>query len=1184
MKALSSLFGTRSRYARSINLERDLGLADHVDGYIPTRTALDLLGRILAAETTPNASRSWTITGVYGTGKSAFSLFLAALHAPGNSEPRKTALRVLRRHEGAKTSQIARSSIPNAGFVRAVAVGRREPIIRTILRALARGGHDYWGPKPGPNPSVLTTIEDVLARDDRDLDGSVVVELTRQLAIASKAGLLLILDELGKPLERAAEQRSASDLYILQQLAELPTSARTPPVVVVSVLHQSFSDYGRGLTGAERAEWDKIHGRFEDVVFADSADQVLRLIGDAIEVKASDASRRRWGALSRAWAERLDGIPNPYVRDLLTSERIFDCLPLHPITAVALPELCAKYAQNHRSLFTFLTSEEQHSFRRFMSESFVVDDTQLPLINLDRVYDYFVDVVGLGLSARPHYQRWAEIHSAVREAHGLPGTQLKALKTIGALNLISSTGALRAGKDLVVASLVQDPTSTAESDRWRQVVSELEERGLVTYRSQIDELRLWQGSEFNVEDALRRREENDRRHLAEVLATHVSLPPFVAERHSYRTGCLRILERRFVGNASELRQTETEASHADGCIIFWVGNELPDPMPSRTREGSPLVVVAAGDLSAVSSAAREYAGLAELRKNEGVLKTDPVARREVQYRLAGAKRHLDERLREAFDLRLRSAGERQARCWINGELWAGRNFNAALSAACDEAYGHTPVLWNELLNRNALTSQGARAQRELIEALILQSSTDRLGLEGYGPEVSMYESVFRATGIHRRAKGSDAWEIGPPRKNSGLYGVWRAIEVFFDQSTTRPRSLDLLYDILRRPPYGAKEGLIPVLIAATLVHRSDDVTLYREGSFIPQLGPELFEVLVKQPDKYSVKHFELSGIRWELFRELEAVLQAGRGAKASGRNRNATLLSVVRPLVRFATQLPRVTLQSSRISETAFHVKEALTSATEPDRLIFEALPEACGFEPFLTDHEEADGVTPSRHIAFKHALLTALRELQGYYDRLLSECLLRVGEALVPGDTPVRDSVQIRAQALVDKCLEPQLKRFLIAVGDAEASDRDWIQAVAMVTADRPPENWRDEDLLRFEAKLSELSRRFLHLESLHLGSIQAGRNAFEARRVSITRPDGTETHELVWLDRRERDLIRATVDDLVGRLEEFENDHSRNAVALALVERLWGATEEISSLQKDNVESESQTKPANRKKRGHG
>jgi len=94
MPHLSDFIHLQRRYTRSINLERDLEIAERVQGYVPTAKVLDTLERFFRAFFTSSASRAWTLTGVYGTGKSAFAHFLSALCASEASTIRKEALQI----------------------------------------------------------------------------------------------------------------------------------------------------------------------------------------------------------------------------------------------------------------------------------------------------------------------------------------------------------------------------------------------------------------------------------------------------------------------------------------------------------------------------------------------------------------------------------------------------------------------------------------------------------------------------------------------------------------------------------------------------------------------------------------------------------------------------------------------------------------------------------------------------------------------------------------------------------------------------------------------------------------------------------------------------------------------------------------------------------------------------------
>src|SRR5271165_4656526 len=85
---LSKHVSVAPRFSRSINLERDARNPSVLDGYVITSTARAVLERVCEAlaSDTPGHQRAWTFTGAYGSGKSAFALFLGSLLACANSE------------------------------------------------------------------------------------------------------------------------------------------------------------------------------------------------------------------------------------------------------------------------------------------------------------------------------------------------------------------------------------------------------------------------------------------------------------------------------------------------------------------------------------------------------------------------------------------------------------------------------------------------------------------------------------------------------------------------------------------------------------------------------------------------------------------------------------------------------------------------------------------------------------------------------------------------------------------------------------------------------------------------------------------------------------------------------------------------------------------------------------------
>ena len=137
---LDTLISVSPRFARSVSLARDAGRADALDGYIFTPTGRDVLRRLAEAMRGESPTRAWSLTGPYGSGKSAFALFAAQLLA-GEEEVRSHARKFL---VGADTELSER--LFGAGASLPKKTGRLCPVLVTgsrHLRALRRWKDPY---------------------------------------------------------------------------------------------------------------------------------------------------------------------------------------------------------------------------------------------------------------------------------------------------------------------------------------------------------------------------------------------------------------------------------------------------------------------------------------------------------------------------------------------------------------------------------------------------------------------------------------------------------------------------------------------------------------------------------------------------------------------------------------------------------------------------------------------------------------------------------------------------------------------------------------------------------------------------------------------------------------------------------------------------------------------------------
>lgn len=1144
---LADVLTVRSQFARSANFERDAESTESLDGYVVTARALDVVDRVADAAL-GSAGGAWSVTGPYGSGKSSLGLLLDAAFGPPGVARERVLDKISEASPAAKVAvnqALSRHQARSHGFYRALVTADREPVARTVLRGLHRAVVRRHGKVPGSAEfaasSLLKLAQRRVGRAEDSVDPSVseLVDIAR--CMASRAPLLIVIDEFGKNLEAARDDES-SDTYLLQRLAEAGQGTGLP-IFVITLQHLSFEEYLADVDDRRRRDWAKVQGRFVDIAFTESAAQTRALIAQAFE--AGDDIRPR----IQAWAEsHAHALASAGIADLSDPVTIGSCWPLHPVSTLVLPELCNRFGQHERTLFSFLAGSESGTVATLAAGIDMDADGELPSIGPEAVYDYFMGTDGAGASVVGRSGRWTEIASRLRDANGLTDAEQRLAKSVALLNLVSASGAVRASAS--VLQLVHPESS--------KVLSGLEKRGLVTYREFADEYRIWQGTDVNVTELTAAA--HDRiadQPLHQVLgAVHV-LEPVVAARHSAQNDTVRLFRRRFA-DGDETVDPPAPLDAADGELLLVTNTDgaIPTLSDSALRSGThagkatalgwglhskPIVVALPDDVSELDRVAREVAALSAVLTAPQV-EADWVARREVGERLALAQSQLEAAVSLAFGA---------ASChWrlLDGEagvhLSPGRG-SAPLSDASDLAFPDAPRVPNEMLNRSELTSQGAKARKILLAAMIERSSKYRLGFKGYGPEVAMYEAGLKHAGLHRpRREGGDP-AFGKPRVRSNsrasealkqieqihMSPVWNAVEDAFEAAKRSRLNVRDLYATLASPPYGVKAGVIPIIVTAALLARSDRMAIYEHGTFQLGLSPELSERMVRNPEHFEIKHFaNISGRR----RDALDVLADRFGIEAGlGGRRVGNVLAVTLYLAGRMRGLEQWTRRTSHLSADALAVRDALNEATEPDVLLFELLPVALGFEripPGRRNAKTRHGPKEGDFKAFADGLARCIDEITSRCSEIVGE--LRE-ELLASAAERTRLAVSGPAAGLVDEVLDRDMRAFVLALSnDVYDDDDDWMSSVVTVLAKKAPTEWSDDDLAKVRAELPRRLAAFNRLRALHADQRAFGAAPFDALRMTVTHPSGSEAVRLVDVARDEHDFVEAAVEELLNSL----------------------------------------------------
>src|SRR5690554_6384549 len=123
--------------ARSINIERDYRNEDVIRDYHITAKSLEIIKGFTEALLGEKVT-SWSLTGPYGMGKSAFVNFLLALTRSRNEKETANALQKLKQSDIKLYQKFIRAltKTENEGFLQVAVTAAYEPVNKTLARGL----------------------------------------------------------------------------------------------------------------------------------------------------------------------------------------------------------------------------------------------------------------------------------------------------------------------------------------------------------------------------------------------------------------------------------------------------------------------------------------------------------------------------------------------------------------------------------------------------------------------------------------------------------------------------------------------------------------------------------------------------------------------------------------------------------------------------------------------------------------------------------------------------------------------------------------------------------------------------------------------------------------------------------------------------------------------------------------
>lgn len=903
-------------FLRSINIAFDASYPERIGHFRPTSKCVPLIRALMGFE----AERAFFLVAPYGSGKSLTAAY--ALHLVENSKTSgPVRLEINKRlqlvsPELANFAQTRRASPTKKGLALALHghVGNvAQQLKAAACESLRRIGLRRWRALEALETSdvtiVLNSIREICRKDDCEL-------------------VTIIWDEFGRHIEALVAEGRGDELSEIQTIAEFASRSQKYPLTFCAILHQGLLHYASGLPQAMRADWKKIEGRFDTIQYIDDSKEIYRLIGEVVSARRQEeVSLAAVGRLQKQCHELgLFGEFKP--RDLV--DLLKSASPIEPAALYLLPRVSARVAQSERTLFSFL-------YHCDLSQNVSVAD----------LYDFFSPSMRADTAVGGTHRQWLETESAISKlASGDGGVQvLKSACLLG----FGTSGERSRTPHALLEFATRGYSALSPSD----VLGQLINRKLLLHRKHNDDVSVWHGTDLD----LRGRLEDERAKLAEsfnlvaFLSKEAPPPVWKPVEHNDTHFVRRYLSGAYLTKESfeAIRSwTITEIPpDSDGRIVYLLADDK-DELNAAERiardltDDERLIIALPSEPIPLYDAAIEVAALQRMQRDQDLLESDPIALAELQQMTDDSFGHL-QRLVDRM-VKPSSKGVRWFHLGKEACPANDRELRTWLSQIMNHVFGKTPALNNEMINRKKPSPALVNSRKKLTLAILERHGREQLGIEGYFPDRSMFNTVLLQTGLYRKDSRSERWGYAHYSKirDPGLRAVWQEFQVFLTQPSDRSISFRQLLDRLQSPPYGMRIGVMPIILAAALRAFPSAISLMRKGQYLSDVLPTDVENICRFPSEYEVFVLDIDAPKQKFLRALHKHLSVSANYEIE---ENDLIRLTFDALEAWKHQLPPAAFTTGQLTAETLRFRTAVERISDPVLLFFTEIPNAVGVQ-----------------------------------------------------------------------------------------------------------------------------------------------------------------------------------------------------------------------------------------------
>ena len=759
------------------------------------------------------------------------------------------------------------------------------------------------------------------------------------------SGIFVIYDEFGKYLEKGVHNPTDLNIQFLQNFAEFCNRSGEKQCHLMLITHLSVSQYASQLPINVQLEWAKIEGRFQESAFYDKNADYYKMISAVFEKNISKTQplmAKKYRTYIKKYLSNFKEEAFEGFIDLNNLNSILlNCFPLHPSVLALLPHLSKKIAQNERTLYTFLTRDENYSLKRFLEEQFTDHSTLLMPYNL---YQYFKTLIGKDIGIGGTYKIQLIAEEAFKQIKKTDETSKQVISLMALCSVI---------KDAYFAPLTENFITSCfnqvfSKEDIKRCLKSLRNRKVIFYNKNTKQYLLQEGSPIDVDEEISKLKNTTltSKSLVQILKRYFKTDFIIPKKYNFDNAISRFYKTEII-SVEELRSLKTrkivDFHREDGCLFYVIPfshDELVYAKSEIKTILSPLTVfVLPKQFIECKRDIEELNAVDCLYNNKEILSASPLVKKELD-------RHKDILLTSIHSLLKPLIGYMNLSAhavypkpyFLKGKeaslkkISHFKELQRYLGDLFEKEY-YKYVNFNlEYMNRHSVSGSITLGRKKFVDTLRRNKKEPVKNItnyiEGRGPDYVILDTMSRLSQFQYNASTNN-YQIS---QKSKYYGFFKEYEQILSK---HPQGIqgNVLLDILVSPPYGLRLGVIPVFTALADLCFKQPVSHYFEEAYVKELDGDHYDLLMKYPKKTFIHYTPVDTKQQKFLNSLAKIFKA----------KDMSIRAVIEALLKWRTSIPESTKLSSKLSQEGRKLLIQIDSSKEPDKLLFNRIPNCFG-------------------------------------------------------------------------------------------------------------------------------------------------------------------------------------------------------------------------------------------------